>query len=63
MHSVSIMESHSVSPLTAGWVMNDEATTTFEATIDQMSEGHAFLFSTFGIVPKIGWQIGAGSAP
>ena len=38
--------------------MNDEACTTFEATVDQMSEGHAFLWRTFGVLPKIGWQIG-----
>lgn len=38
--------------------MNDEACTTFEATIDQMSEGHTYLYNTFGVLPKVGWQIG-----
>lgn len=30
----------------------------FEDMVDQMTLGHQFLFDTFGIVPKIGWQLG-----
>jgi lysosomal alpha-mannosidase len=40
-----------------GWVMPDEATTTYSAVLDQLVEGHVFLNKTFGIVPSIGWQI------
>lgn len=43
--------------------MNDEASVHYEATIDQMTEGHQFLFREFGIVPKIGWQIGKLGTP
>ena len=40
-----------------GWVMHDEAATTFEDQLDQMAFGHQFLLQTFGITPTIGWQI------
>lgn len=40
-----------------GWVMPDEATTTWSAVSDQLTEGHLFLNRTFGITPSIGWQI------
>jgi hypothetical protein len=38
--------------------MNDEGTTTATDIIDQMTEGHLFLFNEFGIRPTIGWHIG-----
>jgi hypothetical protein len=40
-----------------GWVMPDEACTTYSANMDQLTEGHLFLNKTFGITPNIGWQI------
>jgi alpha-mannosidase II len=40
-----------------GWVQNDEANPTLESVVNQVSEGHAFLLETFGVRPKIGWQI------
>lgn len=40
-----------------GWVMPDEATTTYAAVLDQLTEGHLFLNKTFGVTPRIGWQI------
>ncbi|KAL6067304.1 carbohydrate binding [Balamuthia mandrillaris] len=40
-----------------GWCMNDEATTHYEAIIDQMTAGHQFLLREFGIKPTIGWHI------
>lgn len=39
--------------------MNDEANVHYEATIDQLTEGHQFIYNTFGVRPRIGWQIGA----
>ncbi len=38
--------------------MNDEASVHYEATIDQMTEGHNFLLQEFGVTPNIGWQVG-----
>lgn len=40
-----------------GWVMPDEANPTYSALADQLTEGHLFLNRTFGITPKIGYQI------
>lgn len=40
-----------------GWVMPDESSPTYSAVMDQLAEGHAFLNSTFGVVPEIGYQI------
>lgn len=42
-----------------GWSMNDEATTTYTSTIDQMTLGHQRLVDTFGkcAVPRVAWQI------
>eukprot|EP01122_Echinamoeba_exundans_P006391 TRINITY_DN1785_c0_g1_i2.p1 TRINITY_DN1785_c0_g1~~TRINITY_DN1785_c0_g1_i2.p1 ORF type:complete len:816 (+),score=182.94 TRINITY_DN1785_c0_g1_i2:502-2949(+) len=37
--------------------MHDEATTTYSANIDQMTQGHQFLLQTFNVTPTIGWQI------
>jgi len=40
-----------------GWVQNDESTTTYTSVIQQMKLGQQYLRKTFGVVPKIGWQI------
>ena len=42
-----------------GWCMNDEATTHYNAIIDQHTVGFRFLKRNFGDcgIPKIGWQI------
>ena len=37
--------------------MNDEASTHYNAIIDQMTLGHQFLNQTFNIQPTIGWHI------
>jgi len=44
-----------------GWCMNDDADPTYSASINQMSEGHRFIFDTFGVMPKYGWHIGMAS--
>jgi hypothetical protein len=41
--------------------MNDEANTDYESIIDQMTQGHMWLFERFGIKPRIGWHIGTYS--
>lgn len=43
--------------INGGWTMHDEACVHFEDMVDQMTLGHQFLFQTFGVVPKVGWQI------
>ena len=37
--------------------MNDEASTHYNAIIDQMSIGLRFLSNTFGVRPLVGWHI------
>jgi lysosomal alpha-mannosidase len=43
--------------INGGWCMNDEANTEYEAIIDQMTQGHLWLFREFGVRPRIGWHI------
>ncbi len=38
-------------------MQNDEAAAHYVAMIDQMTVGHQFLNRTFGLTPRIGWQI------
>ncbi|EGC34354.1 hypothetical protein DICPUDRAFT_98237 [Dictyostelium purpureum] len=40
-----------------GWAQNDEATTDYQAVINQMTLGHQFLLNEFQVKPEIGWQI------
>eukprot|EP01133_Synstelium_polycarpum_P019508 gene19508-23370_t len=40
-----------------GWAQNDEAVTHYQAVINQMTLGHQFLLSTFGVTPTVSWQI------
>ena len=39
------------------YVQNDEAAAHFVAMIDQTTVGHQFLNDTFGVTPRVGWQI------
>lgn len=45
--------------INGGWCMNDEATTHYSATIDQMTLGLKFIENNFApdARPTIGWQI------
>jgi hypothetical protein len=40
--------------INGGWCMNDEAATHYQDVIDQMTQGHDFLFREFGVRPRIG---------
>ena len=42
-----------------GWCMNDEASTHYNAIVDQMTLGLHFLNTTFGECgrPRVAWQI------
>jgi lysosomal alpha-mannosidase len=43
--------------INGGWCMNDEASTHYNAIIDQMSLGLRFISNTFGVRPTVGWHI------
>ncbi|XP_053528394.1 epididymis-specific alpha-mannosidase [Artibeus jamaicensis] len=43
--------------VTGGQVMHDEAVTHFDDQILQLTEGHSFLYETFGIRPQFSWQV------
>ncbi|CAN0481931.1 unnamed protein product [Rangifer tarandus platyrhynchus] len=40
-----------------GQVMHDEAVTHFDDQILQLTEGHGFLYETFGVRPQFSWQV------
>ncbi|CAK7294565.1 Epididymis-specific alpha-mannosidase [Vulpes lagopus] len=40
-----------------GQVMHDETVAHFDDQILQLTEGHGFLYETFGIWPRFSWQI------
>ncbi|KAM3590107.1 uncharacterized protein V6R79_003911 [Siganus canaliculatus] len=40
-----------------GQVMHDEAVTDLEDEILQMTEGHGFLYQTFGVRPQFSWHV------
>ncbi|XP_034424999.1 epididymis-specific alpha-mannosidase isoform X2 [Hippoglossus hippoglossus] len=40
-----------------GQVMHDEAVTDLEDQILQMTEGHGFLYETFGVRPEFSWHV------
>ncbi|XP_073965162.1 LOW QUALITY PROTEIN: alpha-mannosidase 2-like [Choristoneura fumiferana] len=42
---------------TGGWVMADEACTHMYALLDQFIEGHQWVKTNLGIVPKTGWSV------
>eukprot|EP01043_Picozoa_sp_COSAG02_P009949 COSAG02_NODE_343_length_24147_cov_30.662051_12_plen_1041_part_00 len=43
----------------AGWCMNDEASPTYSAAINQMTEGHQFVLREFGPLGRasVGWHV------
>lgn len=43
--------------LNGGWVMADEAVTTFEGVVDQLTLGHDFLMRELGVRPRVAWHI------
>lgn len=40
-----------------GWVSPDEASVSPNAIIDNYMTGHRYLQKTFGVVPKVAWQV------
>uniref|UniRef100_A0AAR5QIW8 Alpha-mannosidase n=2 Tax=Dendroctonus ponderosae TaxID=77166 RepID=A0AAR5QIW8_DENPD len=42
---------------TGGWVMTDEANVHLFAMVDQLIEGHQWVWTNLGIKPKTGWSV------
>ncbi|CAH0558347.1 unnamed protein product [Brassicogethes aeneus] len=42
---------------TGGWVMTDEANAHLYAMVDQLIEGHQWLWTNLGVKPKSGWSV------
>lgn len=42
---------------TGGWVMTDEADVHLYAMVDQLIEGHQWLWTNLGVKPKSGWSV------
>eukprot|EP00029_Vermamoeba_vermiformis_P007896 TRINITY_DN3546_c0_g1_i1.p1 TRINITY_DN3546_c0_g1~~TRINITY_DN3546_c0_g1_i1.p1 ORF type:complete len:1137 (-),score=300.82 TRINITY_DN3546_c0_g1_i1:18-3428(-) len=40
-----------------GWVQNDEANAHYHQVIDQVTEGHQYLWENFKVKPRVAWQI------
>uniref|UniRef100_A0A1X7VKL5 Alpha-mannosidase n=1 Tax=Amphimedon queenslandica TaxID=400682 RepID=A0A1X7VKL5_AMPQE len=52
-----LVDSGQLEFINGGWCMSDEASTHYNAIIDQMSIGLRFIANTFGVSPSVGWQI------
>ncbi|XP_035211977.1 alpha-mannosidase 2-like [Stegodyphus dumicola] len=52
-----ILERKQLEIVTGGWVMADEATTSYFAVIDQLVEGHQWLNHFIKIKPQNGWSV------
>ncbi|XP_022080688.1 epididymis-specific alpha-mannosidase-like isoform X2 [Acanthaster planci] len=60
-----LVQSGQLEFIIGGQVMHDEAVSEYSATIQQMTEGHSFIYETFGKRPRFSWHVdpfGASSA-
>jgi len=53
----SLVASGQLTFANGGWCMADEAATTLSDQLDMTQRGHEFLMETFGVSPRLGWQI------
>jgi len=42
---------------TGGWTMTDEASVNLYSMIDQLVEGHQWVMTHLGVVPKTSWNV------
>lgn len=52
-----MVKNNQIEFVNGAWVDNDEATPNFDDIINNMMIGHEFIKKTFGVYPKIGWDI------
>jgi len=52
-----LVESGQLEFVGGGWVQNDEAASSLEVVVNQITEGHEYLLKLFNFRPKIAWQI------
>ncbi|GFU16175.1 alpha-mannosidase 2 [Nephila pilipes] len=52
-----ILKRNQLEFVTGGWVMVDEATTSYFAIIDQLIEGHQWLSQFTNVTPQHGWSV------
>jgi alpha-mannosidase len=55
----SILAAKQIEFINGGWVMHDDAITTYSSMIDQTTMGHHFINDVFGAdaLPKSGWTV------
>ncbi|KAK9888622.1 hypothetical protein WA026_000851 [Henosepilachna vigintioctopunctata] len=53
----NLVQSGRLEIVTGGWVMTDEANAHVYAIVDQLIEGHQWVYSNLGIKPKAGWSV------
>lgn len=53
----NLVQSGRLEITTGGWVMTDEANVHIYAMLDQLIEGHQWIWSNLGIKPKSGWSV------
>lgn len=54
---LNLIKNNKIEIVTGGWVMNDEASSHWISTAQQLTTGHQWCIDNLGIIPKNGWAI------